>query len=110
MARSAAISASTNGSNTLVAAPASHQKIVVLGYVIIAAGTVNATFKSSTTTALTGALPLVAQAGVSAPVTPPTPSGRPHGWFACAPGEALTLALDAGVLVAGHLVYELQGV
>lgn len=100
-----AISVNTAADNELVAA-VTGKKIRVTSYVIMAAGTVNATFKSATT-ALTGAFPLVAQAGISAPFCPPVASFGPNGYFETARGEALNLTLDAGTLVAGHLTYEL---
>ena len=100
----AKISANVNGSNALVAAVPG-KRIRVTSYVLLAAGTVNATFQSAAND-LTGAFPLVAQAGVAAQVTPSYPGGAAKGWFETNVGEALNLSLDAGVLVAGHLSYE----
>lgn len=93
----AAISAAASGSNTLVAAVPG-KKILVLKAALMAAGAVNATFKSSTTSSLTGAFPLAANGGVGIGYCP-------LGNLATVAGEALTLNLDAAVQVSGYLVY-----
>lgn len=95
----AVISASTNGNNTLVAA-VTGKKIRVLACVIMSAGTINATFQSGAGgTALSGAFPLTAQAGMVLPLCE-------VGWFETAAGSLLNLSLSAGVLAAGVLVYQ----
>lgn len=101
---SAVISVTSSGANTLVAAVPGF-RITVTGYVLISAGTVDVTFKSSTTTNLSGAMPLTAQAGASAPLA--WSFGRREGWFTTAVGELLNLNLSAAVGVYGHLTYEL---
>lgn len=93
----AVIAASGSGDNTLVTAVTS-KKIRVLNYVLVANGTVNAKFKSSTTTDKTGLLYLVANTGVAA-------AHAPTGLFETASGEALTLNLSAAIAVGGHLSY-----
>lgn len=104
MATQVAISCSSLGSNPLVAAPSdATKKIRVLGYVIVSAGTVNATFRSGLTTNKSGAFPLTAQAGVAASMIA---TGN-TGWIETDVGEALNLYLSAAILVAGHLTYEL---
>lgn len=93
----AAISASTSGDNTVVAAVTS-KKIRVLNYTLMANGTVNAKWKTGTLTDLTGLLYLVANTGA-------TPAFSPVGQFETAAGEALTLNLSAAIAVGGHLAY-----
>lgn len=97
IANYAVINASSSGDNTLVAA-VSGRRIRVLSANFIAAGTVNATFKSGASTAKTGAYPLVAQSGAAL-------AHNPTGHFETDEGEALVLGLDAAVLVAGSLTY-----
>mgnify|MGYP000951990285 CR=1 FL=1 len=94
----AAINAATAADHTLVAASTGNI-IVVLNYVLVAGGTVNATFKDSTPTALSGAIPLVANGGASFPGGPDSPA------FKTASGKGLVLTLDAAVQVSGHLAY-----
>lgn len=98
----AAISAASNGDNTLVAADAT-RKIKVQSYVIVAAGTVTTTFKSNAT-ALTGAMPLVVNSGVACPPVKPTDGS----YFQTAVNEPLILTLSGAVAVAGHLSYYLE--
>ena len=105
MILSAPINANANGDNQVVAGVAG-KRIRCIGYVLMAGGTVNATWKSSGGTLLSGAFPLVAQAGAAAPQGPVAPGGI-QGWFESATGEDLTLNLSAGVQVSGHLVYQL---
>lgn len=94
----AAISASSSGSNTLVAAVTS-KRIRVLGYAIQAAGgAVSVKFQSAGSTDLTGLFALVANQVI--------PGGdRRHGHFQTVAGEALTLNLSAAVQVSGYLTY-----
>lgn len=93
-----AISASSSGNNTILAAVTS-KKIRVLGYVLNANGTVNAKFQSGASgTDLTGLLYLVVNAGAVAPVTD-------RGWFETASNTLLNLNLSAAIAVGGHLVY-----
>ncbi len=102
----APISAVTNGSNTIVAGVAG-KRVRVVNYTLIAAGAVNATWKSAGGTALSGALPLAAQAGVSS-ASPSVDMGGQQGVLeTLAQGDALTLTLDAAVQVSGHLAYVL---
>ena len=99
--KTAAISATSDGDNTIVAA-VSGKRIRVLGYVlnVNAAGTVQ--WKSGASTALSGAMELVDGGGVSAPMI-----GIPgRFWFQTASGEALVLATATGVDGLGHVAYE----
>ena len=93
----ASISVSSSGDNDIVAAVAS-KKIRVLTYVIVAAGSVDAKWRSHTTTDKSGAMPLVANTGISAPFSP-------VGHLETAAGEKLTLNLSAAVGVRGHITY-----
>lgn len=94
--RFAAISASSNGNNEIVAAVAT-KSILVLSYVLISNGTVNTKWRSANTD-LSGLFYLVANTGAS--------SGyNQYGHFMTATGEALNLNLSGGVAVGGHLTY-----
>ncbi len=97
-----AISASSSGNNTLVSAD-STRKIKVQSYVIVAAGTVNVTFKSGSNN-LSGAMPLVANSGVASPPVKPTDGS----YFQTNANEALILNLSDAVAVTGHLSYYLE--
>jgi len=94
----AAISCSSSGNNTIVAA-VTGKKIRVLAYVIVHTLAVTAKFKSSTAgTDLTGAMPAGINGTVQAPFCP-------VGYFETASGEALTLVLGGAVAVGGHITY-----
>lgn len=94
----AAVSASASGNNTLVAAvPSNH--IRVLSGVLMAAGTVNATFQTGAGgTPISGAMPLVANVGFTIPF-------NPYGNFETATNTLLNLSLDAAVAVTGWITY-----
>lgn len=102
MAKSVALSATSDGNNTVVAA-ITGKKIRVKGYVlnVNAAGTVQ--WKSGTSTALSGAMELVDGGGVSAPLAGP----KDGFWFETASGEALVITTAAGVDALGHVAYEI---
>lgn len=98
--RTAAINATTTaGDNTIVAANA-NSRIKVIGYVLVAAAATTATWKVGTT-AVSGAMSLAANGGVSAPINETT------AWFSTAVNEGLVLTLGAGA-VQGHVVYVLE--
>lgn len=92
----AVISTSSSGDTSVVAAVAS-KKIRVLAYVFQCAGAVDVTFRSATT-ALTGAMPNVANTGVSAAFSP-------AGHFETAVNTVLNINLSAAIGVRGHLAY-----
>lgn len=92
----AVVNISSSGDNTIVAAVAG-KRIVVVNYLIIAGGTVNATWKSGSTSK-SGPMPLIANTGAAAP------DGR---WFKTGIGEALVLNLSSAIQVSGHLSYKL---
>lgn len=94
-----AISESTAADNEIVAAVAG-KKIIVTSYVLVAGAAVAVTWKSGTT-ALSGAMSLAANGGIS------VDSGHAEGVLKTATGEALNLALAGAVAVAGHLTYYL---
>lgn len=96
------ISASSSGNNTLVSADPT-KKIKVQSYLIVAAGTVNTTFKSGSNN-LSGAIPLVANSGVACPPVKPTDGS----YFQTNANEALILNLSDAVAVTGHLSYYLE--
>lgn len=93
----AAIDAATSGDNTLVSGSAGNQ-IIVLNYLLVSGGTVNATF-SDGTTPFSGAIPLVANGGASFPGDVDSPA------FKVTEGEDLILELSGAVQVSGHLAY-----
>lgn len=92
----ATIAASSSGNNQIVAAVAS-KKIRVLSYVLVAAGTVAVKWRSASTDK-TGAMPFVANTGVSV-------NFSPVGHLETVANEALNLNLDGAVSVAGSVVY-----
>jgi cell wall-associated NlpC family hydrolase len=95
----AAISASSNGNNTVVAAVTS-KKIRVLAWNLMGAGAVNAKWQSGASgTDLTGLYYVAAAGGgISVPF-------NPLGWFETASGTLLNLNLSGAVAVGGNLVY-----
>lgn len=109
MSQHAVINASAAGDNTIVSAGNANQKIRVLSYVLVAAAGVSVTWKSGTggsTTAKSGAMPLIAGTPLAVADSPPGAAG-PRGHIETLPGEALNLSLSGAVLVAGHLTYVL---
>ena len=99
----ASISAASSGNNTLVAAAAAGLKIKVVSYVIVADGAVTATFQSGAGgTALSGAMSLAANGGVSA-------VGQVSSHLMeTAAATLLNLSLGSAVGVRGHLSYFLE--
>lgn len=94
----AAISASSSGANTLVAA-VTGQIIKVISVTAVAAGAVTITFKSGSSPSLSGAIPLAENGGFS--VT----GGTDCVLFETASGAALTATLSDAVAVTGFLTY-----
>lgn len=92
----AVINESTAASNEIVAAVAG-KRIIVLNYVLMAGGTVDVTWQSAAT-ALSGAMPLVANAGIAT-------TDAENGLLETAVGEALNLLSSAAIQVSGHLTY-----
>jgi len=95
----AAISQATADTQDIVAA-VSGKRIRVLALVLVAAGAVVATIKSSST-ALTGAMTLAA--GVPVKAGPATALGAEE--IITAAGEALKLTLGGAVQVSGWILY-----
>lgn len=91
----ASVAAASSGDNAIVAA-VTGAKIRVLSYVLSAAGTVNAKWRSATTDK-SGLLYMVANTVV--------PAGSPAGLFETAAGEALNLNLSGAIAVGGHITY-----
>jgi hypothetical protein len=95
----AAISGSTSGDNTLVAAAGASNKIRVLSLYLVSAGTTTVRFESGAGgTALSGAMSLVANTGFVLPY-------NPTGWFETAANTLLNMELNAAVQVSGGLEY-----
>jgi len=96
----AAISAASNGDNTLVSA-VTGKKIKVLGAVLVAANSVVARFESGAGgTALSGQMSLIAGTPLVLPVMP-----AGYHWMETAAGALLNLELGGAVQVSGVLVY-----
>lgn len=95
----AAISASSSGNNTLVAAVAG-KKIRVLAYSLSGAGAVNAKFQSGAGVTDLSGLKYIAAAGGGV-----TAQFNPLGWFETVSGALLNLNLSGAVAVGGELVY-----
>ena len=94
----AAITASSSGATTIVAAVSS-KKIRVISYVVVANAAVNIKFQSSTgNTDKTGLLYLGTNGGVSG-------AYALTGHFETASGDALNINLSSAVAVGGHLTY-----
>jgi len=88
--------------NTIVSGDAG-RKIKVVSYVLVAAATTSARWKSSGATALSGAMALSGNGGVSAQNQPSSPQ------FECADGEDLILNIGSGAGgVQGHVSYILE--
>src|SRR5215813_5563985 len=101
-----AITASSSGDNTVVAAQAGYA-IRVLGYVLTFSAAVNAKWKSGSSTDLTGLLYGIGTGPL--PVVVPECGKVQRGWFQTAAGQALVLNLSGGVAVGGHVIYETTG-
>lgn len=98
----AVINAAASGANEIIPAVAG-KKIIVQGYLLVAAGAVTATWKSATT-ALSGAMSLITGTPVPAPIGGDRMEVVP--WLETASGEALNLTLGGAVQVSGHITYQ----
>ena len=96
---SVAISAASNGANSIVAA-VSGKKYRVVAWNFMSNGTVNAKWQDGSTDK-TGLYYLVANTGISVP----NPGTR-IGWFETSDNTALNLNLSGAVAVGGAIVYE----
>lgn len=97
--QTAPINVATAGDATIVPAVAG-KRIKVVGYVLVAGGSVSVTWKSNATP-LSGPLSLAANGGVSAHAAPPGFVLRTNR------GEGLVLNLSGSVQVGGHITYYL---
>lgn len=92
------ITTAASGATALVAAAGAGLKIKVVHYVLVAGGTVNVKFQSASTD-LTGAMPFVANTGVSV-------AGQASSHvLETAANEALNLNLSAAIQVSGEFSY-----
>lgn len=93
-----AVDVNNSPDNTLIAAVAS-KRILVLGCVLIAAGSVNIRFEDGTGgSPLTGVMNLTTNSGFTLPFSE-------VGWFRTATNTLLNLELSGATAVAGTLVY-----
>lgn len=98
----AAISASSSGDNTIVAA-VTGKKIRVLSYVLIADSNVDVRFEDGASgTALTGQM----EVGTATDSGGLVVGHSPVGHFETSASTLLNLELSGAVQVSGHLVYE----
>jgi len=96
----AAINASSNGANTIVAGVAG-KRISVFGLHLFAAASVALTVQDVSGTAtvtLTGAMTFL-------PGQPLVLPYQQYPWYTCAPGDALVFSTNAGVQLSGRLIY-----
>ncbi|MGE3510713.1 MAG: hypothetical protein AB7N65_17710 [Vicinamibacterales bacterium] len=94
-----AVSAASNGDNTLVAAQGAGNAIRVMGLMLVAAAAVDVRLESGAGgTPLTGVISLDAKAGFVWPMSD-------IGWVQTADNALLNLELSAAVQVSGNLVY-----
>lgn len=100
------ISFSTSGLHEVVAG-VNNVVVRVVAYMLVAANTVTVTFRSGTTT-LTGAMTMVVGRPIKARGPRPYAVARlPRECvLQTAPGQALNLALSAGVAVSGFMVVQ----
>lgn len=80
------------------------RRIRLLGYVLVAAGSVTVQWASGST-ARTGAMSLIDGHPLTAP--PGGDTIDPIPYLQTEPGEALNLVLGGAVQVSGHVVYDL---
>lgn len=88
---------STSATATLVAAVPG-QRIILISYMLVSAGTVAVTWTSHVTGALSGAMPMVVNGVLQG-------SYNPTGHIATVVGEALDLTLGASIAVTGYITY-----
>lgn len=94
----AAINATTNGDNTIVAA-VSGKKIRVYAYAFIADASVGVAFEDGAGgTELSGQMSFLANDGIIMPF-------NPVGWFETTAGNLLNMETDAAANIRGHIVY-----
>lgn len=89
----------STATTTAIVAATTGKKIKVVSYTLVGGGATNVTWKSATT-ALTGAIPLIASTVVAV-------GGQQDGGHVLetAAGEALNLTNSAAVQVSGHVSY-----
>lgn len=102
--KTAAITSSASGDNTVVAAVTA-KRIKVVGGVLSFSGSVNARWKSGSSTDLSGLYYGATGTVVPLAALPALPGGVP-GHVTTSTGEALVLNLSGAVAVGGHVVYE----
>lgn len=95
----AVISAANSGAGNTVVTGVSDKKTYVVSYLAISAGTVNITWFSNLT-AISGAMPLVANSGMSVISTPVSPV-----LATLVNADDLKLTLSAAIQVSGHITY-----
>lgn len=94
----AVISAAGVGDNTVVENTGSGKRVVILSYVLVAAGAVSIQWQDETSN-LSGVMPLAANGGIAARGSQEEPL------LETGVGSDLQLNLSAAVAVTGHLTY-----
>lgn len=98
------VSVNSNGDNTLIAGVAG-RRIMVVGYVLMGAGTVTAKFTDGAGGTVLGTLPLTTTYPTVAPIAPISPVAGQQGWMCGTAGNALVMNLSSGVFAYGHISY-----
>jgi hypothetical protein len=98
-----AVNASSSGNNTIVSA-ITGRKIRVVNYTLISAAAVTVTWKSGSSTNISGPMALAANGGMAPSSSALTPAGM-IGVFETSSGESLVLNLGSAIAVGGHLTY-----
>ena len=81
-------------SDVTTTAGSTRERILLVGFCLVAGGTVSLTFKTGST-AMTGAMPLIANTGITAALD--------SGLLCTAAGESLVLGFSGAVQVSGYL-------
>lgn len=102
----AVVNAAAATDNAIVLAPGVGFRIKLHGWYLLSAGTVNYTWRSGTT-AKSGAMPLVANAGLVVPPPGAVAGVLQQPWHTCAENQALNLLLSAAVQVSGSILYSI---
>ena len=103
--RSAIISISTSGDNTIVAAPTNPGNYLAIDFISILPTTANTVIFKSATTALSGAFPLDNKQAI----TWENSFMHTKGVITCAPNEAFVINLSGSTQVGGMVRYREVG-
>lgn len=102
----AKIDTASSGNTTIVAADNAGRRVVVTAFAFVCGGTVSVKFRSGASTDLTGAMPFVANGGMSSPSAGGDTAG--YSVLETAAGESLVINLSGAVQVSGWVSYDLR--